>query len=212
MKRQDTTRWPIASRMDPAGQPVHRGHIHQSTIAQKYTQSKEEHVHTLYCWCGQNKPRWGPSRIWYRLVPSRRDCQHTVLIQSQGKYRVTFDSDINNQFIVHPPDGTQQILQQSSRGLYFLDTSLTPQPVHGTRDTVLVTTVADNANNFSNAVYSQAVLARKLQKIIGRPTTRAFIYFIENNLLPNCPVNRRDVLRAEQIFGPDIGSLKGKTI
>ena len=134
------------------------------------------------------------------------------LSKVKEKYRVTFDSDINNQFIVHRPDGTQRIFQQSSRGLYFLDTSLTPQPVNGTKDTVLVTTVADNASNFSNADYSQAVLARKLQKIIGRPTTRAFIYFIENNLLPNCPVNRRDVLRADQIFGPDIGSLKGKTV
>ena len=47
---------------------------------------------------------------------------------------------------------------------------------------------------------------------MGRPTTRAFIHFIENNLLPNCPVNRRDVLRAEQIFRPDIGALKGKTV
>ena len=134
------------------------------------------------------------------------------LSKVKEKYCVTFDSDINNQFIVHRPDGTQQIFQQSSRGVYFLDMSLTPQPVNGTRGTVLVTTVADNAYSFSNADYSQAVLARKIQKIIGRPTTQAFIYFIENNLLPNCPVNRRDVLRAEHIFGPDIGSLKGKTV
>ena len=112
------------------------------------------------------------------------------LSKVKEKYWVTFDSDINNQFIVHRPDRTQRVFQQSSRELYFLDTSLTPQPVNGNRGTVLVTTVADNANNFSNADYSQAVLARKIQKIIGRPTTRAFIYFIENNLLPNCPVNR----------------------
>ena len=134
------------------------------------------------------------------------------LSRVKEKYRVTFDSDINNQFVVHRPDGTQRIFQQSSRGLYFLDTSLTPQPINGTSGTVLVTTVADNANNFSNADYSQAVLARKIQKMIGRPTTRAFIHYLDNNLLPNCPVNRRDVLRAEQIFGPDIGSLKGKTV
>ena len=93
-----------------------------------------------------------------------------------------------------------------------MDTSLTPQPATGTNGTVLVTTIADNANNVSNANYAQAVLAGKIQKIIGRPTTRTFIHFIENNLLPNCPVNCRDVMRAEQIFGPDIGSLKGKTV
>ena len=58
MNRRDTTRWPIAPRMDPVGQPAHRGRIHQSMTVQKYTQSEEEHVHTLYCWCGQNKPRW----------------------------------------------------------------------------------------------------------------------------------------------------------
>ena len=113
---------------------------------------------------------------------------------------------------MHHNDGTQRVFQQSPRGLYFLDTSLAPQPVAGTNGTVLITTVAEKANSFSNADYAQAILARKIQKIIGRPTTRAFIYFIENNLLPNCPVNRRDVLRAEQIFGPDIGALKGKPV
>ena len=56
------------------------------------------------------------------------------------------------------------------------------------------------------------ILSRKIQKIIGRPTTRSFIHFLDNNLLPNCPVNCQDVLRAEQIFGPDIGSLKGKMV
>ena len=134
------------------------------------------------------------------------------LYKVKEKYRVTFDSNQNNQFIVHRNDGTQRVFQQSPRGLYFLDTSLTPQPTANIRGTVLVTTVADKANSFSNADYAQAVLARKIQKIIGRPTTRAFIYFIENNLLPNCPVNRSDVLRAELIFGPDIGALKGKTV
>ena len=151
----------------------------------------------------------GYGTVWYH---PDRIANILSLSKVKENYQVTFDSDKNNQFIVYCADGTQRVFQQFSRGLYFLDTSLTPQPVSGANGTVLVTTVADNANSFSNVDYAQAMLARKIQKIIGRPTTRAFIYFIKNNLLPNCPMNRRDILRAEQIFGPDIGALKGKTV
>jgi hypothetical protein len=35
---------------------------------------------------------------------------------------------------------------------------------------------------------------------------------VESNLLPNCPVTRRDISITDAIFGPAVGSLKGKTV
>jgi hypothetical protein len=76
----------------------------------------------------------------------------------------------------------------------------------------LVNTVADNCSSYTNRDYSRAVLARKLQKIIGQPSTRTFLTIVEKNLLPNCPITRKDILAAKAIFGCDVGSLKGKTV
>ncbi|KAI2501035.1 Reverse transcriptase (RNA-dependent DNA polymerase) [Fragilaria crotonensis] len=60
--------------------------------------------------------------------------------------------------------------------------------------------------------YSKAVLARKVQKIIGRPSTKTFLGIVDKNLFQNCPVKREDIIAAERIFGPEVGSLMGKTV
>ncbi len=60
--------------------------------------------------------------------------------------------------------------------------------------------------------YKQAELARHLKNVIGRPSTRDFVKIVESNLLPNCPVTTRDITTADDIFGPNIVSLKGKTV
>jgi hypothetical protein len=78
--------------------------------------------------------------------------------------------------------------------------------------TTLVNTVTDNQYKYSKKSYSQAVLSRKLQRIIGRPSTQEYIKILSSNLLPNRPVTPGDVITANNIFGPDIGSLKGKTV
>jgi hypothetical protein len=79
-------------------------------------------------------------------------------------------------------------------------------------ETSFITTIANNQEHYTEGDYKQAVLARKLQKIIGRPSTRHFLKIVENNLLPNCPVTRRDIVAAKNIVGPDVGSLKGITV
>jgi hypothetical protein len=71
--------------------------------------------------------------------------------------------------------------------------------------------VDDNRSDYTNDDCSRAVLAHQLKMIIGKPSTRTFTKIVENNLLPNCPVTQRDIMMAEDIIGPDVGSLKGKS-
>ncbi len=78
--------------------------------------------------------------------------------------------------------------------------------------TMLITMVKDNLTKFSAYDISKARLARSVQQRIGRPSTKDYIRFVRNNLLPNCPITVQDIKNADMIWGPDLGNLKGKTV
>jgi hypothetical protein len=101
--------------------------------------------------------------------------------------------------------GTSREFRELQRGLYFLNTKTT--------GAALVTTVlADKKSKYSNRDYSRAVLARKIQNIIGRPSTQTYSRIVQEQQLCNwCPVTNEDIVAAEDIFGPNVGSLEGKT-
>ena len=112
-------------------------------------------------------------------------------------------------------DGTVRVFKHSPKGLYYIDTKAddydeTEEPGH--YDVNLVNTVEDNRIKYSERDYSKAVLAHKVQKIIGRPSTTTFQSIVDKNLLQNCPVKREYIIAAERIFGPKVGSLMGKTV
>ena len=50
-----------------------------------------------------------------------------------------------------------------------------------------------------------------LTKIIGHPTARHLSHLLDHHLIPNSPFTSHEMRRAEQIYGPDLGNLKGKT-
>ena len=108
---------------------------------------------------------------------------------------------------------TKQFMQLKA-GLYFHDTTQPDTPtIHdGIPETSFLTTVADNKSKYTARMYAQASLARKIQVMIGYPSTRDFLQIVDHRLLPNCPISRADILAAKDIFGPDLFSLKGKTI
>jgi hypothetical protein len=143
----------------------------------------------------------GYGTIWYdpKSIANILSLKHVA-----KKYHIAFDSKSGGSFIVTKPDGMVFEFKQSPVGLYFLDTN------H--KEMVLVNTVADNKTNYTNQDYLKAMQARQLQIMIGWPSTKHFIKIVTSNQLPNCPITRADILAAKHILGPDVGSLKGKTV
>jgi hypothetical protein len=145
--------------------------------------------HSLQSRSGQYKLYQRYAWVWYCLVSPKRHRQYLSLSKvKKNGYRITFDSNNENEFHVHKPNGETRVFSESPRGLYFMDAKAEP-------GTVLLHTVPveDNKNNFTTRDYSQATLARKIQTMIGRPSTRGFIRYVNDNLLKNCPITARDI-------------------
>ena len=167
-------------------------------------------VMAIHCNAGVTKTKWigelvGYGTVWYN-PKGIANILSLARVKERG-YRVTFDSSDGNAFHLYKSDGTVRVFNESPKGLYYLDTKKAQQA-----EVTMVNTVEDNGTKYSQRDYSKAELARKIQKIIGRPSTKTFLSIVDSNLLPNCPVTRDDVLAAQRIFGPEVGSLKGKTV
>jgi hypothetical protein len=76
---------------------------------------------------------------------------------------------------------------------------------------MLVMTVDEKKSAYSERDVQKAQLARKIQHILGHPSTKQFLQIIGGNQLPNCPIGKEDIIAAENIFGKSVAGLKGKT-
>jgi hypothetical protein len=125
----------------------------------------------------------------------------------QEQYHVHYDSGAGNKFVVDLGSHGIMEFKQSPEGLYYYDVGCTSPEENGM---VLVNTVASNKTKYSNDDYVRALKARKIQVLIGRPSLREYLQIVKHGLLPNCPINQEDIMAAEDIFGPEVGCLKGK--
>jgi hypothetical protein len=107
-------------------------------------------------------------------------------------------------FHVRKQDGTALDFQPSVSGLHCYDSR-----EHGI---TFAQIVAKMKEKYTVRACKRAVVARKLQDVVGRPSTRDHVKIVEGEMLRNCPITRADILAAEDIFGPNMGSLKGKTV
>lgn len=130
------------------------------------------------------------------------------LFHMKKHFRVTYDSGVDDAFYLHKNDRETLRFAPNGQGLYYLDLSNT----QGSCSTFsLVTTVQDQQSQYTNRGIQQAQLAQRAQNIMMRPPTRKFIDIVSKNLIRNCPIDSKHIQAADDIFGPNIGALKGKT-
>ena len=106
---------------------------------------------------------------------------------------------------MHKLSGAIQPFVEYTHELFYMDN----KNYH--LEAALVNTVAYTKSNCSVADYSHAKHARYLQYEIGWHSMVEFIKIVENYLLFNCAISKDDKNIAEVIWGPNLGSLKGKT-
>ena len=147
-----------------------------------------------------------PTPVWYLAgghvnILSLRDVTR--------HYRVTMDTAVENALILHGNNGQQHKFTPLGKGLYKWEHTMDP-----TEDNpcwLFVTTVCRQGDHYTRCTYERAQAARRLQNIIMRPASH-HMSNVAISHLRNCPVTKEDVWAADDIFGPNLGSLKGKTV
>ena len=76
---------------------------------------------------------------------------------------------------------------------------------------MLVTTVTDRMKKYTVRQVKQAELAREYQRKLGYASPGQLIKLIGQGKLVNSNITAQDVVRSLDIWGPDLGTLKGKT-
>jgi len=59
---------------------------------------------------------------------------------------------------------------------------------------ILVNTVDSIKYKYTVKDYSDKYKVQSIQDIIGQPSTKDYIRYVENNMLTNCPITKADIL------------------
>ena len=124
------------------------------------------------------------------------------------RYRITMDTNIDNALYVHKPNGSVRRFECTKDGIYCCDMRSTSKQ----KFMFNITTVEGQEQQYSALDVSRAKEARKLQDTMGFISERDLLHMIDNNLIIGSKVRRRDVIIANDIYGANVNSLKGKTV
>ena len=149
----------------------------------------------------------GFGQVWYHPAAVTNILS---LSSIKNKFRVTFDSEDGDCFVVHKP-GKYRCFHTTTDGLYAMrveELLKTKKKSNG----LFLQTVEDNKTGFSKRAIQRASKAKELYGIVQYPSIRDFKEMLRHNMIKNCPVKVEDVDTMLSIYGPNIHALKGKTV
>lgn len=120
-------------------------------------------------------------------------------------YRVVFDNQDGDRFKVGAGNA-QVTFKPTKKGLCHVHMAELPQG-----GWTFLETVREQKAKHTKAAVVRAAQARVIQNIIGRPGDHQYMDTVNRNLIRGCPVTAQDIKIAGDIYGPNLGSLKGKT-
>jgi hypothetical protein len=149
-----------------------------------------------------NIPGWGIA--WFNPYTITNIFSYSEMAK---QHRITYNSNTENAFIVHLPD-KQVKFTKMELGLYIFKPKINKT---SNANAQFFNTIEENKNFFTRLQVEKARRARELYYALGTPSPADFKAIIWINLITNNLIMQEDIAIAEQVFGPDISSLKGKT-
>ena len=155
--------------------------------------------------CLTHKEYFGsyPEPVWF----NPHGIANIMSLDNVAKYfRITMDTEADNAMLLHKDDGLTMKFTPTGKGQYHHNL--------GTEDSGLwtfITTVAGKADKYTHRAIQHARAARRFQNIIMRPGARQLMDVAVTHL-KGCPLTKADIQAAEDIYRPNLGALKGKTV
>ena len=136
---------------------------------------------------------------------------HSVQYYFRVSYSNWFGTDCNACVVIKPDDAKMKFTM-SQKGLYYADVSelIGQAPKSGVFNQVA--SVEENLIKYTQRSIDQAKAARRFQVMFNNISTPKLLNIVHKNLVKGLPITRKDVKRAEEIYGPNVYALKGKTM
>jgi hypothetical protein len=145
------------------------------------------------------------------------------------KYRITYDShNRKGVFQVHTPWGVVEF-HPTSNGLHIVDLKQHPEvayllvndasidddpppPASSPVYQLHINTVCQNFEGYTKKQVQQAARTRCLMGMVACPSERDFQAMVHLNMLKDWLGTNNDIRNAHNIYGPDLASIRGKTV